>query len=163
MKVVKYASDVTALKLKAADDAGQLAAIGKSQAVIEFDLDGTIRTANANFEAAMGYRLADIQGRHHGMFVDPAYRDSDEYRAFWANLAAGEFQSGEYRRFAAGGREIWLQATYNPIFDLNGKPMKVVKYASDITAQVRRRERSDRVRGMMDEVAAGAEELNVSV
>jgi methyl-accepting chemotaxis protein len=136
VRVVKFATDVTAAKLQSADNAGQLAAISKSQAVIEFELDGTIRTANANFTDAVGYRLQDIQGRHHRMFVDPAEREGDAYRAFWAALAAGEYQAGEYRRLGADGREIWLQASYNPILGLDGRPMKVVKYATDITAQV---------------------------
>jgi methyl-accepting chemotaxis protein len=161
--VVKFATDVTAAKLQSADNAGQLAAISKSQAVIEFALDGTILTANANFTDAVGYRLQDIQGRHHRMFVHAAERESDAYRAFWAALAAGEYQAGEYRRLGADGREIWLQASYNPILGLDGKPMKVVKYATDITAQVRRRERSESIRAMMEDVAAGAEELNASV
>lgn len=163
MKVVKFATDVTAQKLRAADDAGQLEAISKSQAVIQFDLHGLIRDANANFLSAVGYTLSEIRGRHHSLFVDPAERESPEYRAFWAELAAGDYKAGEFRRVAAGGRELWLQASYNPILDLNGRPMKVVKYASDITAQVQRRQRSEEIRGMMNEVAAGAEELNVSV
>ena len=163
MKVVKFATDVTAQKLAAARDAGQLAAIDKSQAVIEFELDGTIVDANENFLATTGCRLADIKGRHHGMFVDPAYRESAEYREFWPNLARGKYETGEYRRFGAGGREIWLHAAYNVILDLNGKPVRVVKYASEITDQVRRRERSEIVRGLMEGVAAGAEELNASV
>jgi methyl-accepting chemotaxis protein len=163
MKVVKFATDVTARKLAAARDSGQLSAIDKSQAVIEFELDGTIVSANENFLAATGYRLADIEGRHHGMFVEPAYRESAEYREFWPNLARGRYQSGEYRRFGAGGREIWLQASYNPILDLNGNPVRVVKYAMEVTEQVRVRQRSETVRALMEGVAAGAEELNASV
>ena len=134
-KVVKYASDITADKLRNADYEGQLAAIGRSQAVIEFDLKGNILTANENFCQAVGYRLEEIKGRHHSLFVEPAYRDSSEYRAFWERLGQGQFDSGQYKRIGQGGREIWIQASYNPIFDMNGKPFKVVKYASDVTAQ----------------------------
>jgi methyl-accepting chemotaxis protein len=162
-KVVKFASDITADKLKAANYAGQIEAIGKSQAVIEFSMDGHVLTANANFLGALGYSLAEIQGKHHSMFVPSDQRNGEAYRAFWANLNRGEFQSGEYERVGKGGRQIWIQASYNPIRDLNGKPCKVVKYASDTTAQVIARMRSEKVRGMMESVAAGAEELNASV
>jgi len=162
-KVVKFASDITADKLKAANYAGQIEAIGKSQAVIEFSMDGHVLTANANFLGALGYSLAEIQGKHHSMFVPSDQRDGEAYRAFWANLNRGEFQSGEYERVGKGGKQIWIQASYNPIRDLNGKPFKVVKYASDTTAQVFARMRSEKVRGMMESVAAGAEELNASV
>ncbi|TLX47484.1 chemotaxis protein [Pseudoalteromonas phenolica] len=134
-KVVKYASDITESKQQAADYQGQLDAISKSQAVIEFNLDGTIITANENFLAAMGYDLNEIQGKHHSMFAEPDYAQSEDYRVFWAQLSSGKFSSGEYKRLAKGGREIWIQASYNPIFDLNGRPFKVVKYASDITEQ----------------------------
>jgi len=162
-KVVKFASDITAEKLKAANYAGQIEAIGKSQAVIEFDMAGHVLTANENFLGALGYSLIEIQGKHHSLFVPSDQRDGEAYRAFWANLNRGEFQSGEYERVGKGGKQIWIQASYNPIRDLNGKPFKVVKYASDTTAQVVARMRSERVRGMMESVAAGAEELNASV
>src|SRR5262245_16848919 len=115
-----------------ADLEGQVSAIGKSQAVIEFDLDGTIRNANDNFLKTVGYELREIRGQHHRMFVPADVRESAEYRAFWAKLGRGEYDAGEYKRIAKGGREIWLQATYNPIFS-GGKPFKVVKYASDVT------------------------------
>ena len=162
-KVVKFATDVSEQKLKAADFAGQIEAIGKSQAVIEFGMDGVVLNANQNFLDALGYSLAEIRGKHHGMFVPSADRDSEAYRAFWASLNRGEYQSGEYRRIGKGGREIWIQASYNPIRDLNGRPFKVVKYASNTTAQVIARMKSDSVRGMMESVAAGAEQLNSSV
>jgi len=162
-KVVKFASDVTAEKLKAANYAGQIEAIGKSQAVIEFSMDGNVLTANQNFLDALGYSLSEIQGKHHSLFMPHDQRDSDAYRTFWAALNRGEFQSGEYERVGKGGKQIWIQASYNPIRDLNGKPCKVVKYASDTTAQVIARMRSEKVRGMMETVAAGAEELNASV
>ena len=145
-KVVKFASDVSAQKLKTADFEGQIEAIGKSQAVIEFDMEGMVLNANANFLGALGYSLGEIRGRHHSLFVPPDQRDSEAYRAFWANLKRGEFQSGEFRRLGKGGREVWIQASYNPIRDLNGKPYKVVKYAADTTAQVVARKKSETVR-----------------
>ena len=133
VKVVKYATDITAQKLRSADFEGQIAAIHKSQAVIEFSLDGIVLTANENFLKTLGYTLGEIRGQHHRMFVDPVYRESAEYRMFWERLSRGEYDAGQYKRIGKGGTEIWIQASYNPIMDLNGKPMKVVKYASDIT------------------------------
>ncbi|MFZ0586348.1 MAG: PAS domain-containing protein, partial [Candidatus Sulfotelmatobacter sp.] len=114
----------------AADYAGQVAAIGKSQAVIEFSLDGTVITANENFLKALGYALDEIKGKHHSMFVDEAYRQSGDYREFWAKLNRGEYQAAEYKRIGKGGKEVWIQASYNPIMDSDGKPFKVVKYAT---------------------------------
>ncbi|MCG6207367.1 PAS domain-containing methyl-accepting chemotaxis protein [Rhodopseudomonas sp. HC1] len=163
IRVVKFATDVTEQKLANADLAGQIAAIGKSQAIIEFGMDGTIQGANENFLHALGYTLGEIKGRHHSMFVDPAERDGADYRAFWEALRRGEYQAAEYKRIGKGGREVWIQASYNPILDLNGRPFKVVKYATDVTRQVLIRMGNERVRAMMDSVAAGAEELNASV
>jgi len=162
-RVVKFATDVTKQKLSTADLAGQISAIGKSQAVIEFNMDGTIIGANQNFLKTVGYALDEIRGRHHSMFVDPSERDNAGYREFWAALNRGEYQAGEYKRIGKGGKEVWIQASYNPILDLNGKPFKVVKYATDTTAQVLVRMGNERVRAMMESVAAGAEELNASV
>jgi methyl-accepting chemotaxis protein len=133
MKVVKYATDITEAKRSAADFQGQIAAISKAQAVIEFTLDGIILNANDNFCRALGYSLKEIQGQHHGMFVDPTYRASHEYRVFWDKLARGEYDAGQYKRFSKSGKEVWIQASYNPIYDINGKPFKVVKYATDVT------------------------------
>nr|WP_321986571.1 methyl-accepting chemotaxis protein [uncultured Lichenicoccus sp.] len=136
-KVVKYATDITEQKLQSADFIGQLAAISKAQAVIEFSLDGRILHANANFLNAVGYSLEEIRGQHHGMFVDPVERQSADYRIFWDKLGRGDYEAGQYKRIAKGGRAVWLQASYNPIMDMNAKPFKVVKYATDITEQVR--------------------------
>ena len=122
-----------------ADYAGQVAAINKSQAVIEFNLDGTIIKANDNFLSTVGYTLAEIEGRHHRMFVEPSYADSPEYRQFWRDLSEGRFHTGEYQRIGKGGREVWIQATYNPITDHEGKLVKVVKFASDVTEMVKQR------------------------
>ena len=135
VKVVKIASDITAQKTQMEDLNGQLAAISKSQAVIEFDLTGTILNANANFCQALGYQLEEIRGRHHSMFVDDRYAASQEYRDFWRKLSAGQFDAGEYLRVGRGGKQIWIQASYNPIFDPFGTPYKVVKYATDVTAR----------------------------
>lgn len=134
-KVVKYASDITQQKVKNTDFEGQIEAIGKSQAVIEFDIDGIILGANDNFLNTLGYSLDEIKGKHHRIFVESSYQNSSEYKMFWKNLSAGKFDAGEYKRIAKGGKEIWIQASYNPILDLNGKPVKVVKYATDITMQ----------------------------
>src|SRR3954447_8890151 len=134
-KVVKYATDVTAQKLINADYQGQIAAIAKAQAVIEFNMDGTVLAANDNFLKALGYTLDEIKGKHHSMFVDEAYKQSPGYKEFWAKLNRGEYDAAEYKRIGKGGREVWIQASYNPIFDLNRKPFKVGKYATDVTAQ----------------------------
>ena len=163
VKVVKLASDVTQSKLKAAEFQGQIEAIGKSLAVIEFDLDGTILNANAKFLDAMGYSLPEIKGRHHSLFVEASERESPAYREFWAALKRGEYQTGEFKRVGSGGKEVWIQASYSPILDLNGRPFKVVKYASDITRQVLVRLGNERVRSMMESVAASSEELSASV
>lgn len=139
IKVVKFCSDITEQRQRTADIEGQLAAINKSNAVIEFKLDGTIMTANANFIAATGYSLRELQGQHHRMFVPEQDKHSAEYRDFWAALNRGEFQSGEYRRVGKGGKTLWLLATYNPIFDASGRLSKVVKFCTDISAQVDRK------------------------
>jgi methyl-accepting chemotaxis protein len=162
-KVVKFATDVTAQKLGIADNDGQIAAIRKSQAVIEFNMDGTIRTANQNFLSAMGYTLAEIEGRHHRMFVDPSESGSAAYSAFWESLNRGQYQAAEYKRLGKGGREVWIQASYNPILDLNGKPFKVVKYATDTTQQAQTRMKAERARSLIESVAAGSEEMNASI
>ena len=135
-KVVKYATDITADKQRTADFEGQMAAIGKSQAIIEFGLDGKVITANDNFLKVLGYSLAEVVGRHHSIFVAPADVASAGYRAFWDKLGRGEYDAGRYRRVAKDGREVWIQASYNPILDPSGRPCKIIKYATDITRQV---------------------------
>jgi methyl-accepting chemotaxis protein len=162
-KVVKFATDVTGQKLKAADLDGQITAIGKSQAVIEFRMDGTIITANENFLNTLGYSLGEVQGKHHSMFVEPTERGSADYQEFWARLNRGEYQVAEYKRIGKGGKEVWIQASYNPILDLNGKPFKVVKYAADTTQQALTRMRAERARSLIESVAAGSEEMNASI
>ncbi len=140
-----------------ADYAGQIAAIGKSQAVVEFHLDGTIIGANENFLKTMGYSLDEVKGKHHGMFVDQADRQSADYREFWAKLNRGEYVAGEFKRVSRSGKEVWIQASYNPIFDLNGKPFKVVKYAADVTPQKRAAEElKQKVDSILQVVSAAA-------
>ena len=136
-KVVKLATDVTARKIRDADRNGQIEAIRRSQAVIAFDLDGTILEANETFLKVLGYSLPEIVGQHHRLFVEPAMRDSAAYAAFWASLRDGAYQAGQFRRIAKDGREIWIEASYNPILDAGGRPYKVVKFSTDVTAQVR--------------------------
>lgn len=148
-RVIKFATDVTNRKLKDADIAGQLEAIGKSQAIIEFDMDGNILTANAHFLNAMGYRLDEIVGKHHRLFVEDSYGASPAYRSFWSSLRLGEFQQAEFKRYGKGGREVWIQATYNPILDMNGKPFKVVKFAVDITETVHARQQNEKLAALV--------------
>jgi methyl-accepting chemotaxis protein len=131
-KIIKFATDITAQKKLNSDFAGQINAIGKSQAVIEFDLDGNILKANQNFCSALGYHPEEITGRHHRMFVRPEYAASAEYSQFWDSLRRGEYQAAEFLRIGKNSKEVWIQASYNPIFDGNGKAYKVVKYATDI-------------------------------
>ncbi|HEU4620758.1 MAG TPA: PAS domain-containing methyl-accepting chemotaxis protein [Burkholderiaceae bacterium] len=133
MRIVKYAMDITATKLLNADYEGKVNAINRGQAVIEFDLQGIVLQANKNFFDVMGYTAEEVIGQHHRMFCDPEYARSPAYKQFWQKLSRGEFEGGEYKRIGKGGKEIWIQATYNPIFDLNGNPLKVVKFALDVT------------------------------
>ena len=166
-KVVKYATDITAEKLRAADYAGQIEAIGKSQAVISFEMDGTIIDANDNFLNAMGYKLADLKGRNHSMCVDPEYVKTDAYKDFWAALRRGEYQSGEFKRMGKGGKDVWISASYNPVFDMNGRPFKVVKYASDITKQVMTRTTAEELAegssASAEAVASASEEMLAAI
>jgi methyl-accepting chemotaxis protein len=133
VKVVKFATDVTAVKLRNADYEGKIEAINRVQAVIEFSLDGMILNANDNFLATFGYELSELVGQHHRLFCDPAYARTADYAKFWEHLGSGKPHSGEFKRVAKDGRDVWIHATYNPIFDASGRPVKVVKFASDIT------------------------------
>ena len=136
VKVVKFAADVTEAKRKAIDDAGKMEALSRSQAVIEFLPTGEILTANENFCSAMGYALGEIVGKHHSIFCDPAYARTEEYKRFWQSLAQGEFIANEFVRYGKGGKEIWIQAAYNPIVDAEGRVYKVVKFATDVTSRM---------------------------
>ncbi|MBP2550538.1 methyl-accepting chemotaxis protein [Neorhizobium galegae] len=135
-KVVKFATDITAIKLAAAENAGKLAALSRAQAVIEFTPDGKILAANENFLSAMGYELPDIVGRHHSMFCDQRFVETPEYRKLWQDVKSGAFVGGEFMRLARGGTPVYIQASYNPIIDMDGKVFKVVKFATDVTARV---------------------------
>ena len=121
----------------------QVAAMERSQAVIEFRLDGTIIRANANFLGALGYQASEIEGRHHSLFVPPADVQSADYRAFWAQLNRGEFIAAKFLRIGKSGKEVWIQASYNPVLDKTGKPYKVIKFATDVTAIEMERERGE--------------------
>jgi methyl-accepting chemotaxis protein len=139
LRVVKFATDVSASKLQIAEFEGMVRAIDRAQAVIEFELDGTVIRANDNFLRIFGYRLEDVVGKHHRIFCAPGYAESPEYTQFWQKLGRGEYDADEFMRISKDGSELWLQASYNPIFDVAGRPLKVVKFASDITLEVQRR------------------------
>jgi methyl-accepting chemotaxis protein len=149
---------------KLVDKASVIDALDKSQAMIEFQMDGTVVTANDNFLRVMGYTLDEIKGRHHSMFVDDATRVSGEYRDFWAKLNRGEFTASQYKRVGKGGKEVWLQATYNPVLDNNGKPVKVVKLAADVTEAAAEKIRmKQREAKSAQEEAAAKEDLEAKV
>lgn len=160
VKIVKVATETTSTMQDRRRNEGMLSALDRSQAIIEFGLDGMIIGANENFLGALGYRLDEIKGQHHRMFVDPTYAASVEYRAFWDKLGRGEFDAGQYKRFGKGNTEIWIQASYNPILDQNGRPFRVVKFATDITAQVRRQLDNERLGG---EINTGLQEIGSSL
>ena len=135
-KVIKFATDITAAKMQATEDAAKLDAISRSQAVIEFTPTGEILYANENFCATLGYDFSEIRGKHHRMFCDQAYVQTPAYADFWKSLADGRFISNEFVRYGKGGKEIWIQAAYNPIRDMNGRVYKVVKFATDVTERM---------------------------
>ncbi|HEV7437493.1 MAG TPA: PAS domain-containing methyl-accepting chemotaxis protein, partial [Pseudorhizobium sp.] len=149
VKVVKIASDITTAKMKAAEDQGKIEAISRTQAVIEFTPAGEIITANQNFLDCLGYQLSEIIGRHHRMFCEASLSESEDYRQFWRELSQGIPKSDEFKRIGKNGRAVWIQASYNPILDADGKVFKIVKFATDITERVR----------AVDEVATGLKGL----
>jgi len=136
IKIIKTATDITQSKIKSLEDDGKLAAISRSQAVIEFTSDGNILDANENFCATLGYSLEEIRGRHHSMFCDPAYTQTEAYKTFWRDLGAGKFASDEFVRYGKGGKAVWIQAAYNPLLDAKGNVYKVVKFATDVTQRM---------------------------
>lgn len=189
---VRLGSAVEWLEPSEMDNAGQVAAIKRVQAVVEFALDGTILNANDNFLSVVGYDSNEIIGKRHSIFMEQTERETDEYKEFWAKLSAGEFVAGRFKRIGKGGKVIWLHASYNPILDMNKRPFKVVKYATDITEQVQMAENiqsliatnltqiagsvgnvgvktsasieaSQQTLQNVQAVAAGAEEMDVSV
>ena len=160
VKVVKFASDITAVKQKSIDIHGQIEAIHRTQGVIEFDLQGTILNANEIFLRLMGYSLSEVQGQHHSMFVAPELVASAEYKTFWENLRAGRPDARVFERFGKNGKRVWIQASYNPILDLNGKPVKVVKFASDLTKII---DQTEVTQQTAQQVAAATEEMSSSI
>ncbi|OOG86098.1 chemotaxis protein [Pseudomonas sp. A25(2017)] len=144
VKVVKYALDVTAKVANEAETRGRLAALDRAMAVIEFDLGGNILTANDNFMNVMNYSLAELKGKHHRMFCEPSLVGSSEYSDFWRRLNAGEFFSGQFKRLGKNGKVVWLEASYNPVYDAEGKLCKIVKFASDISERVEKFEEDSR-------------------
>jgi methyl-accepting chemotaxis protein len=139
VQIVKFATDVTESKQSSAENHGMIEAINRVQAVISFDLKGNVLDANENFLSIFGYRLEDVVGKHHRIFCESRYAESAAYQEFWQRLGNGEYDSGEFKRLAKDGSEIWLQASYNPILDAGGRPVKVVKFATDITKEIERR------------------------
>nr|WP_172690868.1 PAS domain-containing methyl-accepting chemotaxis protein [Agrobacterium fabrum]ASK44108.1 chemotaxis protein [Agrobacterium fabrum] len=152
VKVVKIATDITERKLKAAEDAGKIDALSRAQAIIEFTPTGEVLTANENFLSALGYSLSEIQGKHHSMFCEPSYTASPDYRNFWKMLAGGDLMADEFMRLGKGGRKVFIQASYNPIFDMNGRVFKVVKFATDVTTRV---ENVEQLAGCLNRLADG--------
>ena len=164
IKVIKFASDITEAKQREIDFAGKVDAIGRAQAVIEFTTSGAVLSTNSNFLDVMGYALGEIQGKLHAQFCDPAYAASADYRRFWDELRQGRFQAGEFRRLGKGGREVFIQANYNPILDDTGTVVKIVKFATDVTDMVRRRHRNDAlgqtIHGELGGVMTSVDEAN---
>lgn len=158
VKVVKIATDISAEKAARANSDSVINAINRSQAVIQFDSEGQVVTANTNFLNALGYTLNEIKGKHHRLFVDPAEVASPAYAAFWDRLRKGEFEVAEYKRIGKGGREIWIQASYNPIFDAKGKVVGVIKFATDITAETQARMRRAKAQDMVTSGLGGITE-----
>ena len=163
LKVVKFASDITEEKLRSSDAKGQIEAINRAQAVIHFELDGTIIEANENFLAGLGYAPSEVVGQHHRMFVEPAEANSQEYKEFWNRLAKGIYDTRVYKRIKKNGEPIWIQASYNPIFNADGKPYKVVKFATDVTDVVETQDIAENALGSVQGVAAAIEEMTASI
>ncbi len=154
VKIIKFATDITAAKFRSLEYAGKMSAIDRAQAVIEFTPTGEILSANANFLAAVGYRLEEIVGHHHNMFCDRDYAVSAEYKMFWHNLAKGHLNAGEFKRVGKNNKIIYIQASYNPIFDESGTVIRVVKYATDVSEAVRRRLRNESLSKSIDDELA---------
>lgn len=162
-KIVKFATDITEQRRRDCEYEGKVNAIERAQAVIEFDLTGLVLNANANFLGLLGYTLDEVKGKHHRIFCHEEYVLSPAYTAFWAKLARGEFHAGRFSRFGKFGQEVWIQATYNPVFDSSGSVVKVVKFATDVTADVRREQavqkQSDEMRRLIAELLKSIEEI----
>lgn len=162
-RIVEYAIDFTAQKHLTANFQGQLDALSRVMGKVEFALDGTILDANPRFLEAVGYSLDELKGQHHSRLVDPDYAQSADYRAFWDTLRRGEYLAGEFCRVARDGHEVWIQGSYNPVLDLDRKPCKIVKFATDITAQVEQNRRLKQAMEEAEEAARVREELHQSL
>ncbi|MCJ2135392.1 PAS domain-containing protein [Methylobacterium sp. J-026] len=149
VRIVKFASDVTEQVIRTIAYEGQINAINRSQAVIEFGVDGTILTANDNFLTVMGYRLEEIVGHRHSLFIEATERDGAAYRTFWSRLASGHYELAEFRRVAKDGHIVHIQGSYNPIFDRDGRLLKIVKFATDVTALAQDRDRRAELQGVI--------------
>ena len=158
--MVKYATDITAAKVSNAEYEGKVNAIARAQAVIEFDLEGHVLHANANFLEALGYTLREVVGQHHKIFCEPEFVQSSEYRGFWSRLSRGEFYSGLYKRISKHGYPVWIQATYNPIIGPNGKPVKIIKYSIDVSDQI---EREQLVQSRVHDMGVSIQKLSDSI
>ena len=143
-------SELADARAKAFELEGQLQAVNKAQAVIQFDTNGVVTSANDNFLKTMGYSMDEIRGRHHRIFCDPSYASSGDYERFWGSLSRGEAQGGEMRRVAKDGHEVWLKALYSPVLDQSGHVSKIVKFATDITASRKAQEQQVQLRQMID-------------
>jgi len=163
VKVVALAQDITETIRKSTEYEGELKAVSNAQAVIEFAPDGTILTANENFLKAVGYALEELRGKHHGVLLDPAQRETAEFRAFWQQLSRGEGAAGQYRRVGKDGREVWLQSTYNPIRDMDDQTFKVVEYSTDITERVRQNAMNAAFKGALDNLSANVMVVDTSL
>ena len=159
VKVVKYALDVTRQVERDSEAQSKLKALDRALARIEFDLDGRILAANDNFLATLGYSLGEIQGQHHRLFCEPSLVNSSEYGDFWRRLNAGEFFRGQFKRLGKHGRVVWLEASYNPVYDAAGKLYKVVKYASDISERVEKHESDGRSASRAYHISAETEKV----
>lgn len=162
-KFVSIQSNVSAIKERAIIDASQIEAVGRAQAIIEFNMDGTIVTANKNFCDCLGYTLDEIVGHHHRIFVDPAEANSPAYAAFWEKLRRGEYDTRVYKRIAKGGRVVWIQASYNAILDTVGRPCKVIKFATEVTNIIETGGMAERGVADAQNVAAAVEEMTASI
>jgi len=160
IEVVKFATDITEEKIRNADSRGKIDAIQRVMGVIEFDLEGRILTANEGFLSLMGYRLDEIQGQHHKIFVEPGYSQSGEYAEFWRNLRAGRADARVYKRLGKGGRAVWIQASYNPVRDASGRVCKVVKFAADVTDLITQTEKTQVT---AQQVAVSTQEMSSSI
>ena len=158
-RVVKYALDVTEQVERDSEAQSKLKALDRAMARIEFDLDGRILTANDNFLATLGYSLKELQGQHHRLFCEPGLVHSNEYGDFWRRLNAGEFFRGQFKRLGKHGRVIWLEASYNPVYDATGRLYKVVKYASDISERVEKHESDGRSASRAYHISAETEKV----